>query len=267
MKNIFILLLTSLFLAGCFEVGVLVKVNRDGSGTVEQTILMNKALVQQMEELSESFGENNNKKFSLIDKKKLIKDAAEMGEGVYFMYTKPVSDKDREGYIAYYSFKDINKLKINQNPSDKAPLPSDGESKAPKEPVTFSFKTGKEPVLIIRQPDASFTPDSEFVDADEPQEAADDTSGMEMMMEMMKGLRVSIAAEVNGKILKTNAAFVDNNRITLMEMDFEKLIRDREKFKEISKQKPKSMEEAKKLFKDIPGIKFETEKEISIQFR
>jgi len=267
MRNLFLLLVSSLCLIGCFEFDILVKVNRDGSGTVEQTVLMNKATVRQMQEFAENFDSKNKKGFSLIDKRKLIKDAASMGKGVYFMYAKPISEEDREGYIAYYSFKDINALKINQNPSEKAPLPSNGESKSPDELFTFSFHRGNQPVLTIRQPEVTFSPDSTPDDLEELPSADDDSSGMEMMMEMMKGLRVSIAAEVKGTILKTNATYVDANRVTLMEMDFEQLIRNRDKLYAISKQKPKTMEEAKQIFKDIPGIKFETAKEITIQFK
>jgi hypothetical protein len=267
MRNLFLLLVSSFCLLGCFEFDILVKVNRDGSGTVEQTVLMNKALIQQMRELTQSFGGANKKGFNLIDKKKLIKDATAMGKGVYFQYVKPVSEKDREGYIAYYLFKDINELKINQNPSDKAPLPGEGESKSPNEPFTFSFQSGKQPTLTIRQPDMTFTPDSTSNKPEESPAAANDTSGLEMMIEMMKGLRVSIALEVKGTILKTDGMYVDGNRVTLMEMDFEQLIRDREKFCAISKHKPQTMEEAKQLLKDIPGIKFEMAKETTIQFQ
>ncbi len=264
MKNMFLLLVSSLCLIGCFEFDILVKVNRDGSGTVEQTVLMSKAAFQQMKEFTQSFEGKNKKGFSLIDKKKLIKDAAAMGKGVYFMYAKPVSEMDREGYIAYYSFKDINALKINQNPSEKAPLPSDVES---NEPFTFSFQRGNQPTLTIRQPEVTFTPDSTPDDSEESPAADDDSSHMEMMMEMMKGLRVSIAAEVKGTILKTNATHVNANRVTLMEMDFEQLFHNREKFTAISKLKPQTMEEIKQVLKDIPGIKFEMARETTIQFQ
>jgi hypothetical protein len=265
MRNLFLLLVSSLCLLGCLEFDLLVKVNRDGSGTIEQTVLMNKELIKQMQDLTQSFGDK--KGFSLIDKKTLIKDAAKMGNGVYFQYVKSISEKEREGYRAYYSFKDINALKLNQNPSDKIPLSNDGESKSPNEPFTFTFQSGNRPTLTIRQPDISFSPDSTSDNFKEPPAAADDTSGLDMMMEMFKGLRVSIALEVKGTILKTNAAYADANRVTLIEMDFEQLIRDRDKFTLISKQKPKTLEEAKQLLKDIPGVKFEMAKETTIQFQ
>jgi hypothetical protein len=266
MRYLCIAIVLSLSFWGCFEFDILIKVNRDGSGTIEQTVLMNKAAVQQMQELAQSFGETKKNKFSLIDKKKLIKDAAKMGAGVYFLSVKPISEKEREGYIAYYSFNDINTLKINQNPSEKVPLPGDGESKAPEEPFTFSFQKGKLSTLSLRQPEKTFTPDSTSDTPQESSAAAEDTSGFEMMAEMMKGFRMSLALQINGTILKTNATYVDANRITLMEMDFEQLIRDRNKFYAISKQKPKTIEEAKQALKDIPGIKFDMADEITIQF-
>jgi hypothetical protein len=252
---------------GCFEFDILVKVNRDGSGTIEQTVLMNKVVSQQMQELTQSFGGTKTKGFNLIDKKILIKNATTMGKGVYYRYVEPISEKDREGYIAYYSFNDINLLKINQNPSDEVPLPGDGGPKPPQEPFTFSFQSGEPSTLTIRLPYMDLKPDSTSDNSQESSAAADDSSGLEMIMEMMKGFRMSLALQVNGTILKTNGSYVDDNRVTLIEIDFEQLIRDREKFCAISKHKPQTMEEAKQALKDIPGIKFEMAKETTIQFQ
>jgi hypothetical protein len=60
---------------------------------------------------------------------------------------------------------------------------------------------------------------------------------------------------------------VAGNRTTLMEMDFNKIMANPAKFKELSKANPKTVEETKALVKGIDGIKVETKPAVSIQFQ
>jgi hypothetical protein len=270
MKNLVFITAVSFCLAGCLEFDILIKVNPDGSGTVEQTVLMNKAIVSQMEEMAKSFGakeEKNKKGFSLIDKKKLVEEAKSMGKGVRFISAKPLSTKDQMGYISYYSFKDINTLMVKQDPSGKVPIEQESEQSPPEEPTKFSFKPGTPATLVIHSPGKSFAPDSASDGSKESQPEADDTSGLETMMEMMKGFRMSFVVECNGTITETNATNVNGSKVTLLDINFEQLIRNRDKFKEISMYPPKTPEEMKKSLKDIPGIKMELTQEVTMQFK
>jgi hypothetical protein len=51
-----------------------------------------------------------------------------------------------------------------------------------------------------------------------------------------------------------------------MDLDFEQLICNRDKFKELTLRRPNSIEETKKLLKDIPGIKIEMADETVVKF-
>jgi hypothetical protein len=224
-------------------------------------------MIQEMREMAESFGTGKDKNFSLIDKKKLAKDAKSMGKGVRFLKVKPLKEKEREGYIAYYSFDNINTLKVDQNPSGKTPLPQEGEGETEKEPMTFSFKSGRPATLIIKQPEQKFGPDSSSSGSNEATEESQDTSGFELMMQLMKGFRISFTVEPNGTIVETNATHVDGSRIILVDVDFEELVRNRDQFRELSAKRPNSMEETKKLLKNVKGIKIETAEETTVKFQ
>jgi hypothetical protein len=270
MRNLVFIAAASLCLAGCLEFDILVKVNRDGSGTVEQTVLMSKAIINEMEEMAKSFGSDEEKgknSFNLIDKKKLVEEAKTMGKGVRFIQAKPITTKEQKGYVAYFSFKDINTLLIDQDPSGKTPILQESDAQSVKQPTKFLFTKGDPSTLIIHTSEKTFEPDTSSKDSTGSETAADDTSGIEMMMEMMKGFRISLAVQVNGTITETNATHVDGSKVTLMDVNFEKIMRDREKFKEISLRKPKTAEEVKHLLKDVPWMKLEIENEISIQFK
>ena len=91
--------------------------------------------------------------------------------------------------------------------------------------------------------------------------------GMGMMSQMFKGMRIAIAIEVEGAIVETNATHRKGSRVTLMEMDFDKLLENQEKFKLFAESKPETFEETKALMKDLPGIKVEMNPEVQIKFK
>jgi hypothetical protein len=80
-------------------------------------------------------------------------------------------------------------------------------------------------------------------------------------------MRVSIVLSVDGDIVKSNATHRSGRRITLIEMDFGKLISHAELLKKIDREKPQSLEEMKTALKNIEGIKLEFEDPVIIDFR
>ena len=52
------------------------------------------------------------------------------------------------------------------------------------------------------------------------------TQAMTMMKMMMRGLFVDVGLNVNGRILKSNAPYVEGSRVTLLQIDFDKLLAD-----------------------------------------
>ena len=118
-------------LTGCIESKIIVKVNTDGSGEIEETFLMSKEIFQMMAGLA-SLGEEGEQTEpeipDLLDMDKLNKKTGTMGEGVTLASAEKVSTDKAQGYRAVYQFSDINKIMINQNPDENVPQPpSEGE--------------------------------------------------------------------------------------------------------------------------------------------
>ncbi len=81
-------ILFTLGLSGCLQIEKIVKLRPDGSGTIEETVMMSKATVAQMEGMAAGFGgaagpkgEAAAKGFQLMDEAKLKAAADLMGEG------------------------------------------------------------------------------------------------------------------------------------------------------------------------------------------
>jgi hypothetical protein len=80
-------------------------------------------------------------------------------------------------------------------------------------------------------------------------------------------MRMVLAIEVQGQITETNAEYRDGARVTLMDMDFNKVIANPDKFKALAKANPQSVQEAKALLKGLDGVKIETAPEVKIKFQ
>ena len=277
MKTLLSTLAAALFtlgLSGCLQVEKVVKLNTDGSGTIEETVMMSKAGLAQMQQMAAGFGEAAGKKegqpakgFELMDETKLQAAAEKMGEGVKFVSAKKIETETSSGFVATYAFTDINKVKLDQNPSDALPTPGgvkggEGPGGKKTEPVTFKLTKGSPAELIVKMP----APDMK-AGAKKEQPAGMEDMAMQMMQQMFKDMKISMAVEVAGAIKETNAEYKDGSRVTLMEMDFNKLLADPEKFKKLAKENPKTLQETKALMKGIDGVKAETAPEVTIKFQ
>ena len=93
-------------------------------------------------------------------------------------------------------------------------------------------------------------------DADKAQMA----QAMAMMKMMMRGLFVDVGLNVNGRILKSNAPYVEGSRVTLLQIDFDKLLAD-----ESALLKLQGAKDIKSLA-NVPGLKVVAEPTVTIEF-
>ena len=264
------LCLSLLLVHGCFSDSTVMKVNPDGSGTLVVTTTMKAKAIQQMKEMAKAFGGDNAKEPEFFTEKQAREKAAKMGEGVAFVSCEPVKGKDAEGQKAVYSFKDITKLKLDEV-NDPPGSGGEGGFKAEAkkgDPITFKLaKLGNgNSLLTIVNPKMAAKPagGAETPEAAPAREVPEEQLGM--MKEMMGGLKISLQVEVAGKIVKTNSAHVQGSTVTILEMDFDKILTDMPKFKKLAAAQPKTPEEAKALMKDFPGVKFNLDPETTVEF-
>ncbi len=265
----------ALLFSGCLQVDSLVVVKPDGSGTVTLNVVMEREALEQVKALSSGFGSFNEKNppkaFELLDEAKLKLAASRMGEGVTFVSAKKVTTPDGEGYNALYSFTDINKLKFNQNPSEAMPNVGGRVKTGQKaENVKFHFTSGSPATLVINTPAEDL--DKAIDDADKkkkekkPNDKKDEFAG-QLLQQAMKNMKLTLVIQAEGKITKTDADYVDGNRVTMLDLDFNKLLADPVKVAELRKANPKSLEDVKKLMKGVEGVKVESKPSVAISFQ
>ncbi len=259
-KRLVVVLPVLLAMGACMEGERVITVNPDGSGTIVDTIRLGdqaRAMVAGMEAEDKSTpAEKRAKKEAALRER-----ATGMGDGVAFVsYVPSVNDGPE---IVTYAFKDISKLKI-----DPMPEPSSSESKSEKKDLVEFRLARKGDRSVLTVIGAAPKPGEKKEQTPKEAQAAAQmkAQAMAMMKAMMKGLKMTSTVEVSGRLLKTSSPWVEGSRVTLLQIDFDKVAADEENFKRFAAagDDPKSMDPV--ALKGIKGVKFNPEPEITIEF-
>ncbi|MCK5052132.1 MAG: hypothetical protein KAS53_10450 [Candidatus Cloacimonetes bacterium] len=260
-----------LFLSGCFQIERVIHVNKNGSGTIEETVLMSQEFINQMKQMAASFGggeiEEKKDESEYHNVEDLKKDALKMGEGVKYVSSKSMEKDGKLGYYVIYSFDDITTIRIDENPADNM-MSSSGMGED-KEDMYFKFNKGKISELTIIFPQGDDRDEYEEVEYEEEPESNSAVSDQDikMMKAMYTGMKISVKVIVDGKIVQTNATHKDGNVITLTEMDFDVIMENEKAFKALAGSKDSTDEEMKMSMQNYPGFKADMNEEVVIKFK
>jgi hypothetical protein len=260
--RVLLLVPAALVAVGCIQGQRVIRVNADGSGTIEDTVTLGEQARDMLTSMAEMDKSTPAEKKAKKDAK--LKSLAEaMGPGVKLASYAPSANNGPEKVT--YAFADISKLKVDAMP-DSTENDSKSES---KDPLSFRFeKKGGSSVLTVLgagpKPGAkkAEAPSKETGEAAAKMQA----QAMGMMKTMMKGMKMTTVVEVNGKIVKTNAANVAGPRVTLLDLDFDQIVADEANFKKFASAGDDPKEMDPKVLAGIKGIKVQTVPEVTIEF-
>lgn len=216
-------------ISGCIAAETLIRLSADGSGTLEQTMLLN---MKTMEELpmmvSAAMGGKVKSRGSakasidpadLFSETRARAEAERLGRGVRFVSSTPLSRGDMQGARMVFAFEDVNALSVAPM-SDAAGAgggKDSGESldlrlvRQQNGNMLLTANLGGTKVATPAGPKNSATKD-------------DMPPGMEdMIAQLIDGLRVVIEIEVDGTIVRTSSPYVTGSRVSLLDVDFAKL--------------------------------------------
>lgn len=249
-------------LTGCFTFETLIKLNPDGSGTVEQVFTVQGPML----EMLAFFADESGNPPDLCDDESLKAEAESFGEGVVLTSAERIEEDNQRGCHAFYAFEDINTLTIDQDPGSKMPDGAGPEEEPDMEEdknqdVRFRFTPGLPATLTILMP-------QEFEGA--PDDAMADSSQramqMQMMREMLQGAKMTLSLQVAGTISETNATYRDGATINLMMVDFDELLADEDQLALLVDSNPQNLDDVKALLENISGIEMETQEAVQVRF-
>jgi hypothetical protein len=263
--------------AGCFTSDSVIVVQPDGSGTVTNTILLKSATLELLKsaqpfveaEKGGAAKEGTASAKEFFSEARMREATASMGEGVTFKSMEPLRREGWEGVNVVYAFKDISKLKYNMR-AESAVAPTDSSS---PELLTFKFTPGaaaSPSKLTIVLPLEKALKERSKTTGQMPK--MDDSPMGKAMMEqfktMFEGLRASVAVEVAGPIVKTNADYVSGSKVTLLAIDFNQMMAsgaDFEMFGAIS-DGTIPLAEAREKLKTTKGLSMQLQPEVNVEF-
>jgi hypothetical protein len=261
--------------AGCFTSDSVIVVQGDGTGTVTNTILLKSSTMELLKNFQPSLEAGKEKtegaapSKDIFSEAKMREAAASMGEGVTFQSMQPIKKDGWEGITVQYAFKDISKLRYNMR-SESAVAASETSS---PELMTFRFAPAAAATpakLTILMPIEKAL--KERTKTSGPMPKMDDSPMAKAMLEqfktMFEGLKASVAVEVGGPIVKTNADYVSGSKVTLLAIDFNQMMAsgaDFEMFGAIS-DGTMPLSEAREKLKATKGLSMQLQPEVNVEF-
>ena len=251
--------------SGCINSASLIKVKPDGSGTIEQTMMVNMAALKG---LMAGMGATQGKESGGMLNEAEFKRAGER-MGVRPVSLTPMKEGGFEGAKAIYAFDDISKVRVDQDPQMSGS--ANGKfAAAPttRSPIRFALKRAGDRSVLTITVDEKVTAEATAKAQNAPSLDNIDPAMMQMIKTMFNGFRVLIDVEVDGKIIKTNADYVNGSRVTLLDLEMAGVFEDEDKLKALqSKIKPgASLAELRPYLKDIKGVKINNPT-VTIEYR
>jgi hypothetical protein len=265
-----VLALVASWAIGCISLDSVIKIKGDGSGTMEQTMLVNSSSIGMMSMMGGGDGKDKPKldPATIFSKEKLMADAANLGEGVTFVSSEPITQGEMKGVKAVYAFTDFNKLRVSTALPDMEGAGTSVTGKGEPLPIRFSRNGGSSMLTMsmldeMGKADANAKTDATAGGTPEmPKEM------MAMLAPMFKDMRVAIAIEPVDALVRTNATHVQGKRVTLFDVAFGELLADPAGLEKMEKlgNNP-SLADIKTALKGMKGIKINEVDKLEIEFK
>lgn len=229
------------------------KVNGDGAGTIEHTMVFTPGAIAQLRQFAAFTGRGQGQPFDPLSEQQARDMASVIGEGVTYVSSKPVVTPIGQGREATYAFADVNQLKISTQPA----TPPGAPKIAAAETVTFSLthETSGTSILHIQVPEPNWLGTIGTLNAN---------GQLGMIKTVLAGARVLLAVELAGPLVKTSSPYVDGQRVTLLGVDLDEILKDVTLVPRLSA--AKTQEEVMEIMRHAAGLKINLDREITVEF-
>jgi hypothetical protein len=253
---------TGLACSGCFQMTTVLKVNADGSGTIDHRLLLTRAALAQLRQFAGLAG-GRGQRLDLISEDQARAMAGSLGPGVSYVSSSPIDNADGQGRATTYAFTDVSQIRISEQPQVPSGLTVAGQG-LPRDTGTISCAMTRaengNAVLHIKLPELSL-----------PAAISDAAPGgtpiaqqMAMIRSLLAGARVLIAVEPAGPLVRTSSPYVDGQRVTLVEANLDQLLGNEALLARL--QASKSADDLRAALKDVPDLKLTLDREVTIEF-
>lgn len=242
-----------LSLCSCFNVKSTITLKADGSGTLVEEVLFGEQ-VKAMLAMAPPNQSGEDPFAQMLNKEKLAKRAASMGEGVSVASVEKIDTDGQLGARVTFHFNDINTLRYSQE------VNMDGSSEKPASQKSFLLFSLKDNKLTITQQDPKVKAANLLTP--EQNDAALEAKSAQIMG-LMGDMTLLSQMVIEPGISKTNASYVEGNTIIFTDLAMAKVLKDKKASKVMVSGDPKATREA---LSKVEGIKMETKETITVEF-
>jgi hypothetical protein len=245
----------ALLCTGCLQLSAVVRIDGNGSGTIAYNISLTRAALAQLRQLAALGGGSA---ADPLSEERLRLAAAAMGPGVSVVSVTSRQTETTEGRDVVYAFADINQLRINP-----PGLQRRGNVDARGSELAFAIAHTPDAHALLR----ITMPLPNLPGLIAPRPAGEHELSPERLAElrqMYAGMQLALAVEPAGRIVGATSLFVDGRRVTLIDLDFDRLLADEHAVARL--QSASTIDAIKAALKDVPGAKICLDREITIEF-
>jgi hypothetical protein len=250
------LLFAAMTSSACFQMTTVLKVNGDGSGTIEHRMLYSKAALAQLRQFAALGGRGQS--VDPASEQQARELVTSIGSGVTYVTSTPITSPIGQGREATYAFTDVSQLRISTQPAAPAgvSLRAQGLS-TDAETITLSIthEANGNAVLHINVPEPNFI---------EALGKPGVTGQIAMIKSVLAGAHVLLAVEPAGPVVRTSSPYVEGQRVTLLEIDLDEALKDETLLPRL--QAAATLDAAKAVINGVPGIKINLDREITVEF-
>lgn len=258
-----IVLFAAVLCSACLKSTTVISVRPDGTGTIVQETGFSPEALAMLKGFAGAAAEQKEGGSPELFGEAQAKQAAST-MGVRFISGEPIKTGELEGYRARFAFDDVRKLQMKMNQSPTAGIGATYQGGQP--PFGFAFdRRGNSALLTITMPQETPTAALDKIapglgGGGAGASPEQNQQALQMMKVMMKGLFVDVSLDIDGTIVKTNAPHVAGSRLTLMQIDFDKLLAN-----DAALLKLQSATDLKSL-SAVPGFKVIAEPRVTVEF-
>ena len=264
----------------CIEFEQLIRVNKDGSGELFQEVRFSRGFFDELA----TMGTAEDLEKQLLEMKEGFKASPELlasGLQLVDVETIPAAEGNPlplDGFRYSYRFDDLTKLDLNVFPDLGAamgmPVVDEEDSTDEEDVLRFEMTSkGKSSIVSLVMFESEEEMQAELDAMNQSRGPAGERSEtddamLEMAQELLSGFRLKVDLEVVGKIENTNAAAVDDNRVTLIELDFDRMFAQKEDLLSLPEFTGQpTLAQVGLALQDIDGLTIPTTPRVSIEFR
>jgi hypothetical protein len=256
------LLAAALPTAGCFQVSTLVSVTGSGAGTITQRVVFSAGALAQVRQFAALASGGLTQNVEAVSEQQARDAADRMGEGVTYVSSTPIATAEGEGRESVYAFTDINRVRLEPQPP--APGGFAGAQGLAGDVGRLTFTHARQAdgraLLRVTVPQVVLTRNNR---TGRPAGALPSPDQLAQVRPIVAGARLAIAVEPAGALVRTNSAYVDGRRVTVLDVDVDQLLSDTTLARLRTAQ---TSEEARAALADSPGVKINFESKLTIEF-